>query len=55
MTGNSAINNIERDIISMSDKEEVYDLSGRKVPADTANNGVYIVRRGRKVSKISRR
>lgn len=55
MTGNSAINNIERDIICMSDKEEVYDLSGRKVPADTANNGVYIVRRGREVSKISRR
>lgn len=33
-------------------KKVMYDLSGRQVPADTAKNGIYIVKRDQKATKI---
>lgn len=52
MSGNSAINNVETDMAETTVKEEIYDLYGRQVPADTTKNGVYIVKRGQKTIKI---
>ena len=39
-------------LTSMTGKEKRYDLYGRQIPADTAKNGVYIVKRGQKATKI---
>ncbi len=52
MSGNSATKDIEADLTEKTGKEELYDLYGRQVPADTAKNGIYIVKRGQKASKI---
>lgn len=52
MSGNSATNDIEADIRGTTGTEEVYDLYGRQIPADTAKKGVYIVKRGRNTAKI---
>ena len=52
MSENSAINDIEADMADTNDKETLYDLYGRQVPTDSANNGIYIVKRGQKAIKI---
>lgn len=52
MSEDSAINEIEPDIAEMTGKEVMYDLYGRQMPADTAKNGIFIVKRGQKTTKI---
>lgn len=52
MSGNSAINNVNADVSETTSKEVMYDLYGRQVPTDTAKNGIYIVKRGQKTTKI---
>lgn len=51
MSGSTAINAVAADMAGTSGEEEMYDLYGRQVAADTVKNGVYIIKKGQKVSK----
>lgn len=55
MSGSTSIKNLETSIAGGTDKEVMYDLYGRQVPADTAISGAYIVKRNQKVTKILKR
>lgn len=53
-TWNTAVDRLGEDLSGEAGAEVVYDLSGRQVPADSADHGVYIVRRGEKAVRILR-
>lgn len=52
-TGHTALDFLETD--DADGLAVMYDLYGRRVSADTASNGVYIMKRGREVAKILKR
>lgn len=54
MSGNSEIKSIGEDVSESTGEKVMFDMYGRQVPPDSADNGVYIVMQGHKASKLLR-